>query len=238
MRSLSRIFIRGLAALLPVFLTLYVVFWSISFLEKALSGVLQVILPEQLYIPGMGLLVLFAAVMGLGAALSEIHFKRMYFSLESHLGRVPVVKSIYGICKDFMDYFANQKQRKQFSQTVTVSTPNNEFKLVGFITEEDLSRHHEKLADSDSVAVYLPMGYQIGGYTLLIKRRYVEPLDMNFEDAMRFILTAGVASHHNGDTTPPFVAAQQDVADEVDSATKSRFAKKSDSVTQSKRPAA
>jgi len=208
MRSLTRIFLRGLATLLPAFLTLYVVFWSIAFLESALSGILQMLLPDQLYFPGLGLIVLFFAVLGLGAAMSEIHFERMFYSLERHLVRIPIIKSIYGICKDFMDYFANQDRQKQFSQTVTVQTPNQELRLVGFITEEDLSRHHDELADDESVAVYLPMGYQIGGYTILIKRRYVQPIDMKFEDAMRFILTAGVASQHTGETRPPFPAAE------------------------------
>jgi len=42
------------------------------------------------------------------------------------------------------------------------------------------------------------MGYQIGGYTIMVERSRVEPLDMGFEDAMRFILTAGVSDKKAG----------------------------------------
>jgi uncharacterized membrane protein len=44
------------------------------------------------------------------------------------------------------------------------------------------------------VAVYLPMSYQIGGYTLYLPGSSIEPLDMPVEDAMRLILTAGLSS--------------------------------------------
>jgi uncharacterized membrane protein len=37
------------------------------------------------------------------------------------------------------------------------------------------------------------MSYQIGGYTLLLPRSYLTPVDMSFEDAMRFVITAGVS---------------------------------------------
>jgi uncharacterized membrane protein len=42
--------------------------------------------------------------------------------------------------------------------------------------------------------VYLPMSYQIGGYTLFIPREQAQPVDMSREDAMKFILTAGLKS--------------------------------------------
>lgn len=213
MRQISRIFIRGLLAILPIFLTLYLVFWSLMFIESTLSGLLQALLPEELYIPGMGLVCLVLAVFLIGLALSEIHIEQTFHHLEKRFSRLPVIKSIYGICKDFLDYFANHRRRRQFNQVVTVRMPQWEFKVVGFITEDDLNRHNEELAEDGWVAVYLPMGYQIGGYTLLMNRQYVEPIDMSFEDAMRFILTAGVATNHDGDTAPPFPPRDRPVAE-------------------------
>ncbi|GHC02637.1 DUF502 domain-containing protein [Cerasicoccus arenae] len=216
MKRFTRIFLRGLLAILPIFLTLYLVVWSFMFLESSLSGLLQYVLPESMYFPGLGLLVLFSGVFLTGLALSEIHLKQTFQFLEKRFSRLPVIKSIYGICKDFLGYFANHRRRKEFNQVVTVKMPLWDFKLVGFITDEDLARHNERLGEENWVAVYLPMGYQIGGYTLLMDRRHVEPIDMSFEDAMRFILTAGVASRHEGGTAPPFVP--ESAGEERDSA--------------------
>jgi uncharacterized membrane protein len=44
------------------------------------------------------------------------------------------------------------------------------------------------------VGVYLPMSYQIGGYTVFVPRSSVERIEMSVEDAMRFVLTAGMSS--------------------------------------------
>ena len=60
------------------------------------------------------------------------------------------------------------------------------------VTIEDLNAAGLAQGD-DEVAVYLPMSYQIGGYTLLLPRRCLTPLEMGFEDAMRFVITAGLS---------------------------------------------
>jgi uncharacterized membrane protein len=43
------------------------------------------------------------------------------------------------------------------------------------------------------ILVYMPMSYQVGGYTALVPRASVQPVDMSFEEAMRFTLTAGLS---------------------------------------------
>ncbi len=207
MRLLSRIFLQGLLAFLPVFLTLYLLFWCISVVEEGFSAVLQTILPDHVYFPGMGIVLLISIIFLIGLSLHEVHLQSVYGVLESRFRKLPLIRTIYGACKDFLNFFAGHKKRKEFNQVVTVQMPNWEFKIMGFITEKDLSRHHSDLAEGDSwVAVYLPMGYQIGGYTLLMDRRNVTPIDMSLEDAMRFVLTAGVATNQ-AETQPPFRVA-------------------------------
>ena len=50
---------------------------------------------------------------------------------------------------------------------------------------------------SDSVLVYLPMSYMVGGYTVLIPRSELRPLKMSMEEAMRFVLTAGITGKND-----------------------------------------
>ena len=57
MRRLWNTFLKGLAAVLPVALTIYVVFWLATTAESILSGPLRVILPREHYWPGLGLIV-------------------------------------------------------------------------------------------------------------------------------------------------------------------------------------
>jgi uncharacterized membrane protein len=65
--------------------------------------------------------------------------------------------------------------------------------VLGFVTREDFGTMPVGLGGPDVVAVYLPMSYQIGGYTVLLPRRLVEPVDMSVEDALRFTVTAGMS---------------------------------------------
>ena len=65
--------------------------------------------------------------------------------------------------------------------------------LIGFITQEEESRLPESFRKPESVLVYIPMSYMIGGFTLLIPRGKVTPCKMNTVEVMRFVLTAGIA---------------------------------------------
>jgi uncharacterized membrane protein len=49
------------------------------------------------------------------------------------------------------------------------------------------------MSEPGMIMVYMPMSYQVGGYTALVPRASVQPVDMSFEEAMRFTLTAGLS---------------------------------------------
>lgn len=68
----------------------------------------------------------------------------------------------------------------------------NGMELVGFVTQDDPARLPPSFRDRDSVLVYLPMSYMVGGYTVLIPRKDLRPLDMTRDEAMQFVLTAGI----------------------------------------------
>jgi uncharacterized membrane protein len=111
--------------------------------------------------------------------------------LEEVLNRIPLVKTVYGAVRDLMSLFSKAGSRK-FSKVVMVKFPGLEARLVGFVTIEDFAGLAVAAAPGE-VAVYLPMSYTIGGYTVLLPRSCLTPLDMSLEDAMRFVVTAGMS---------------------------------------------
>lgn len=78
-----------------------------------------------------------------------------------------------------------------------------EAKLLGFLTRERIQDILGLSAEEgdDIVAIYLPLSYQIGGYTLYLPRSKVEPVPMSMEDAMRRVLTAELSK--SGATAKP-----------------------------------
>jgi len=73
--------------------------------------------------------------------------------------------------------------------------PGTELSIVGLITRQSMQGLPQGIsALDDRVAVYLPMGYMIGGYTVFVPRSWTTPLDMSVEEAMRMALIAFMAS--------------------------------------------
>ena len=192
MRYATNIFLKGLGAVLPVILTFYLVYWLGRSLEQLLRSVIVFIIPHQYYWPGMGLAAGLMLLFLIGLMVDAWFVRRLFGLGERILRRIPLVKSVYGSLRDFMSYFAKIQKEEQLQKVVAVRI--GETHLIGFLTSDEAGKlvPGSSLMD-DLVAVYLPMSYQIGGFTVYAKRRDVEPIDMTAEDAMRLILTAGLS---------------------------------------------
>lgn len=197
--KLAGIFFTGLLALLPIFITIAVVLWLLKTAESVLGGLLGVLLPSSLYLPGMGIVLAIALIFFVGAGMQGLFVRQFLGWVDEVINRIPLVKTVYGAVRDLTGLMSSKGGRK-FSQVVTVQLPNLPMRLVGFVTIEDLGSVG-LAGGTDEVAVYLPMSYQIGGYTLLLPRSYLTPVDMSFEEAMRFVITAGVS--RPGEDEPP-----------------------------------
>lgn len=187
-------FLKGLATLLPVALTLYLIYWLAVSAERALSPILKSFMPEHLYWPGMGLLAAIALIFAMGIAVNAWLVQRLLAMGEAMLDKIPLVKSIHGALRDFMHFFSRDRQRENLNNAVAVTI--GDIQLIGFQVRDDLSSVLDSKESDPSVkvAVYLPMSYQIGGYTVLLDRSQVQPLKIGNEDAMRWILTAGLST--------------------------------------------
>lgn len=193
LRKLAGTFFTGLIAVLPILVTLALVMWLFRAAESVLGGMLGILLPSSLYLPGMGLVLAIGLIFLVGLGLQGVMFRGALSWLEDAINRIPLVKTVYGAVRDLTGLMNNKGERR-FNQVVTIALPNVPIRLVGFITVESLAAAQIP-GGPDEVAVYLPMSYQIGGYTLLLPKSYLTPVDMSFEDAMRFVITAGVSRH-------------------------------------------
>jgi uncharacterized membrane protein len=197
MKSFSKIFFTGLAALLPALLTAYILIWLGSKAESLFGGAIKLILPDRYYAPGMGLLVGAALIFLVGLMLRAWIVRYVFLRTERLLNRIPLVKAIYSSIRDLMGFFAGGKDQG-FSQVVLVRVGDTDIRLLGFVTREDFSDLPAGMAPPGSVAVYMPMSYQIGGYTAILPRSAVEPVDMSMQEAMRFAITGGMKSKRVG----------------------------------------
>ncbi|NND43703.1 MAG: DUF502 domain-containing protein [Xanthomonadales bacterium] len=197
-QGIAKLFLKGLAVVIPVALTLAILWWMATSSERLLGGLLTRLLPEGWYVPGMGLLSALAIIVLVGLLSHILIVQRLFEVWENLVRRVPLAKTIYVAIKDFMGYFS-PGQENRFSKVVLVQLPGQAFQLLGFVTRESFQDIPLEPAAEDPVAVYMPMSYQIGGYTLYLPRACLTPVDMPFEEAMRLAVTAGVSQRNDAD---------------------------------------
>lgn len=190
MNKLGKLFLKGLAVVIPAVLTIAITWWLAWGAERLLGRLLKAVLPEGWYIPGLGLVLAMALIVVIGLLSQVLIFQRLGEFGERLLNRLPLVKTVYNAAKDFIGYFSPDSKAMQ--KVVLVRLPGQDFEMLGFVTRESFSSLPFEPRADDPVAVYLPMSYQLGGYTLFLNRECLRPVDMNFEEAMRLVITAAV----------------------------------------------
>ena len=201
-RLLYQYFVRGLLTALPLGLTAYVLFiflkWSETLAKRAIVPFIG-----DVYVPGMGLLLGVIGIFMLGFLVSRPWVGKLFFLIELPFTNIPVVKSIYSSLKDFANYFTPRAGKAPLQTVVALRPPGQAIEIVGLVTRQNMDDTPPGLMTGDRVAVYLPMGYMIGGYTVFVPRDWVHPVDMTVEEAMRAALFAWMAPAPTDPGVPP-----------------------------------
>ncbi|MBW8314197.1 MAG: DUF502 domain-containing protein [Hydrogenophaga sp.] len=198
MKRLSQYFFRGLITFLPLAITVYLLVLFVTWTERTAIWLLRPFIGD-FYLPGLGIALGAAVILALGFFMSLSATGKLLSYIELPFTNLPVVKSIYSSLKNFADYFAPHEQDAQ--QVVLLKMPGHELSIVGLVTRQSMKGLPKGIGElEDQVAVYLPMGYMIGGYTVFVPRSWTVPVDMSVEEAMRMALIAFMSSNKNGKT--------------------------------------
>lgn len=200
-QRLWRMFLAGLVAVLPLAITIAVLVWLVRAAESYFGGIARAVLPADWYVPGVGVALAIGVVLLVGLLLNAWLVSRLVALGERVLERIPLVKTLYTALRDLLRFFARAGEGDELKQVVSVEM-QPDVHVIGFVTDDDAGQGLPELArDEDRlVSVYLPMGYQVGGYTLYLPASRLRPLDLSIEEAMRVVLTAGVNRPRRGDS--------------------------------------
>jgi uncharacterized membrane protein len=195
-KQLYQYFFRGLITALPLGLTVYLFYMFLSWSETL---AMQLIRPfiGGFYVPGLGLLLGITGIFLLGFLVSQRGAAKLLSWVELPFTNLPVVKSIYSSLKEFADYFSPQRSQTAQQMVVALRMPGRDIEMVGLVTRQRVDDLPAGFMQGDRVAVYLPMGYMIGGYTVFVPREWIQPIDMSVEEAMRSTLFAFMSTAGN-----------------------------------------
>ncbi|MBT0586992.1 DUF502 domain-containing protein [Alteromonas oceanisediminis] len=174
---------KGLLALLPISLTLFVIIWLVTTIEESVLP----FIPHTLYFPGLGVLITLLALIIVGLLVNAYILQLLIAWGNGLLERIPLVKTVYGTIHDAVNLIKVGKEQEM--KSVVSVRVTDAIHLIGFITNDEGAKSIFK--DANKIGVYVPLSYQIGGYTLYIDRDQITPLDIDVETAMRISLTGG-----------------------------------------------
>lgn len=203
MKTIFKLFLTGLFTTLPVLATIYLIVWMFTGAEQLVGSQLKWMITADQYRSGMCIAAAFIAIVLIGLLMRAWLFREVFGHAERVLLGVPLVRSIYTALRDLIGLFAHGGGDEISMQVVSVELPGTGMRLLGFVTRANLDGLPTELGREGDVAVYLPMSYMVGGFTVFLPRAAITPVDMTREVAMKFIITAGIRSTPNHRKTAP-----------------------------------
>ncbi len=190
MKKLLNYFFQGLLVVIPISVTIVVIYKIIFWIDGLLPFQLPVKLPGigDVNIPGLGILTIVVGITIFGYFAKFFVANPFFLLLERLLERTPLLKIIYTSVKDLIEAFVGEKKR--FNQPVLV-TVNKESQVqrIGFITKNDLT---EIGISNQKLAVYLPFSYGFNGQLVIVPSENVEKINASGTEMMKFVISGGV----------------------------------------------
>ncbi|HYC38311.1 MAG TPA: DUF502 domain-containing protein [Usitatibacter sp.] len=192
---MRRYFVAGLLVWIPLVITLWVLKLLVDLMDQSLLLVPSQYRSEALFgfhVPGMGLILTGVIVLATGALAANFFGRKVLALGDRILGRVPVVRSIYGGVKQISDTLFSP-EGKAFRRAVLVRYPHAGAWTVALVTGNP---EHEvaDILGRDQISVFVPTTPNItAGFFLVVPRSETVELDMNVDAALKYIISMGVA---------------------------------------------
>ena len=179
MKRISQYFLKGLLFLIPLFVTVYVIYWIFIRIDGMLD----------FPVPGLGFIVTLVFITLIGFVASNFLTKNIVHLVDRIFARLPLVKMLYTSIKDLVNAFVGD--RKSFNRPVQVVIDReNNVRALGFATRDSL----DSIGIEDSMAVYLPQSYNFAGNLIIVDSEKVIPLTADPGEVMKLIVSGGVSS--------------------------------------------
>lgn len=185
---------RGIVNILPLALSLWL-FWTIMAGLENIGQTLISWFGMAGSFQGAGLILVLGLLLTAGLVFSVSPVLWLFNKLERQLLKFPLFKPVYSSIKDMASLIISDAKQPAQRQTVLVRQANDTF-VVGFVTANHLPESVEQALNKDGeewVPVLMQLSYQVAGVTTLVKKSDLTYVDWPFEEAMRFMLTAGIS---------------------------------------------
>ncbi len=192
LKKIERWFLSGIAVVLPVAVTIFVLIWLFNLLDGILRDLINKIFKVD--IPGLGLLVLILLIFLIGMFTSNFVGRKITGWFEKIIGKIPLIKTVYNPIRKIISGLSSEKT-ESFQKVVMVEFPQKGRKSIGFITNSNFT-----LKGEEKISVFVPTTPNpTNGFLIIVDRKDVEILDMTVNEGLNTVVSIGSAIEGNID---------------------------------------
>ena len=187
--SLRNNFIAGVVVLIPIGITLYLTVFIINISSKLIPKEINPNHYLPYNIPGLEILIAVLLITIIGWISLSFIGKRLFNLFETILNKIPIIRTIYSAVEQLIETFTSSKSDKK--TVVLVEYPRKGVYAVGFATKENTGEIRKK-SGKELLNVFVPTTPNpTSGFLLMFPKDEVIFLDLTFEEASKFIVSAG-----------------------------------------------
>ena len=193
--SIRNNFIAGIVVLIPIGITLYL---TLFFVKISSNIIPKEINPNHYLpynIPGLEIVIAVFLITVIGWISLSFLGKRLFNFVEAILNKIPIIRTIYSAVEQLIETFTKSKSDKK--NVVLVEYPRKGVYAVGFATKENTGEIKKK-SGKEMINVFVPTTPNpTSGFLLMFPKDEIIYLDLTFEEASKFIVSAGTSDTSN-----------------------------------------
>ena len=201
---MRRYMVAGLLVWLPIGATILIFTLLLDLMDRLLFLIPPPYRPEELLgfrIPGLGAILALTVLILTGMLVANLLGRRLVHHYEKVLGRIPLVRSVYGSVKHFAEVVFSDSN-SSFKKVLLIEYPRAGLYSLCFQTSENPPEVQSRTGDG-IVTVFLPTTPNpTSGFMLFVPSKDVNELDMTVEEALKMIISLGVVVPHWHPTHP------------------------------------
>ncbi len=185
-------FITGVVVLIPIAISVYIVLFIINLSTKILPKELNPNFYLPFNIPGIEILIAFIFITIIGSLSLSFLGKKLLLFINDLFKRIPVLRTIYSAIVQMTETFTKSKDNKK--SVVLIEYPKKGTYAIGFATKENTGTIKKKTG-KELINVFVPTTPNpTSGFLLMFPKEDVIYLDISFEEASKFIVSAGTTN--------------------------------------------
>jgi len=194
--KVSGYFFKGLIALLPLFVTIWLVTFMFNFFDGLTGGVVDMF--NGKHIPGLGFIVTILLIFFTGILVTHVIGQKIFELGEWFLFRLPIIRNIYSSAKQVNDVLFMQRTKGGYRKACLVEYPRKGIYSVGFVTSEVAEEIRRKAARKKMVNIFIAnTPTPATGFLIMVPSENVKLLDMKMDAAFKYVVSGGVLKPKN-----------------------------------------